>query len=243
MPAVLLLAGLTGLLISDPEEQGQLTDLIVSVLPPLRDLIDAVLLEVAQNAAPVSILGAIALVWGASRLVVAFDDAVARVIGGPRRRGVIRRNLGAIAAVLVLAGMLFVATILAGVSAFIDAGRAAGVLPVLGEIVSILLDLLPAAAIVVAMVVVYRVLPIPRPAWGTAFWPGVLAGIALAVLARLFVFIAPRLVGAAALLGTLATVFVALAWLALSFHAILIGAAWVGDRMARRAPVLGPTVE
>ena len=32
------------------------------------------------------------------------------------------------------------------------------------------------------------------------------------------------------LLGTIAAVFAALAWLSLSFQAILLGAAWVGDR-------------
>ena len=52
----------------------------------------------------------------------------------------------------------------------------------------------------------------------------------------LFAFLAPRLIGAAALLGTLATVFAALAWLALSFQALLLGAAWVRDRAERYAP-------
>jgi uncharacterized BrkB/YihY/UPF0761 family membrane protein len=58
----------------------------------------------------------------------------------------------------------------------------------------------------------------------------------LTVVARLFVFLAPRLIGAAALLGTLATAFAALAWLALSFQAILLGAAWVRDRADRITP-------
>ena len=66
--------------------------------------------------------------------------------------------------------------------------------------------------------------------------PGVAAGLALTVLARLFVFVAPRLIGAAAFIGTLATAFAALAWLGLSFQALLFGAAWVRDRATRHTP-------
>lgn len=236
VPAVLLSAGVTGVLVGDPERRTEIVNLIVAVLPPLRELVETVLEEVSREAAPVSLIGALALLWGASRLAVAFDDAVARVFGGARRRGLVRRNVGALATVLLLIGVLLAAAVFAGLTAFLDAGRAAGVLPVLGTVVSVLLELLPVAAVAVAMVLVYRVLPIPKPSWRVAVPPGLVVGLALALLARAFVFIAPRLVGSAALLGTLATVFVALAWLALSFQAILIGAAWTGDRAERRAP-------
>ena len=56
----------------------------------------------------------------------------------------------------------------------------------------------------------------------------------LTILLRVFVFVAPRLIGAAALLGTLASVFAALAWLSLSFQALLLGAAWTAQRQAAR---------
>ena len=60
--------------------------------------------------------------------------------------------------------------------------------------------------------------------------PAITVGLVLTVLTRVFVFIAPRLVGAAATIGALATAFAALAWLSLSFQAILLGAAWVRQR-------------
>lgn len=236
VPAVLLSAGVTGVLVGDPERRTAIIDLVVAVLPPLRELVEAVLQEVAREAAPVSIIGALALLWGASRLAVAFDDAVARVFGGVKRRGLVRRNLGALATVLLLIGVLLAVAVFAGLMAFLDAGRAAGVVPVLGTVVWVLLELLPVAVVAAAMVLVYRVLPIPKPSWRVATPPGLVVGIVLAILARIFVFVAPRLVGSAAILGTLATVFVALAWLALSFQAILIGAAWAGDRAERRDP-------
>jgi membrane protein len=233
VPAVLLAVGLAGLVIGDPARRTAATDLIVAIFPPLRGLVEAAADQVALEAGPISIVGAATLMWGASRLAVAFDDAVARVFGGTRRRGLVRRNVGAVGTVLLLVGGLLGLTMLAGLAAFVDAGQAAGVVPVLGLLVDVTLELLPAVTVAAAMTLVYRVLPLPRPTWRAALPPGIVIGLVLAVLARLFVFLAPRLIGAAALLGGVATVFAALAWLALSFQAILIGAAWVGDRSSR----------
>jgi uncharacterized BrkB/YihY/UPF0761 family membrane protein len=64
--------------------------------------------------------------------------------------------------------------------------------------------------------------------------PAAVIGLVLALATRLFVIIAPRLVGAAAVFGSLAAVFVALAWFGATFQALLVGAAWVGDRAERR---------
>ena len=83
----------------------------------------------------------------------------------------------------------------------------------------------------------------PSPRWGAVLIPGVSVALALTILARVFAFLAPRLIGAAALLGTLATVFAALAWLALSFQALLLGAAWVRDRVDRYTPPGATPVE
>jgi uncharacterized BrkB/YihY/UPF0761 family membrane protein len=46
----------------------------------------------------------------------------------------------------------------------------------------------------------------------------------------LFLTLAPLLVSAAALAGSLATAFIALAWLSFTFQALLYGAAWVRVR-------------
>ena len=55
-------------------------------------------------------------------------------------------------------------------------------------------------------------------------------GIAIVVLTQIFTFLVPRLVGVAALAGSLASAFIALAWLSFSFQALLYGAAWVRVR-------------
>jgi membrane protein len=236
VPAVLLLAGITGLFVADPIERARFIAVIVDVLPPLRDLIHLVIDEAARDAGPVSIIGAIVLLWGTSRFAVAFQDAIARVMGGDRERGLLARNLGALGAVALMIGAIVASTLLSGVLAFLEAGVAAGVLGVFSGAISIALGLVPVVLTVAAMILVYRIVPTPAPPWQATILPGLAAGLALTVVARVFAFLAPRLIGSAALLGTLATAFAALAWLALSFQAILLGAAWVRDRADRRSP-------
>jgi membrane protein len=236
VPGVLLLAGIVGLFVADPTERAKFVDVLVGVLPPLRDLIQVVLDEAARDAAPVSIVGAVVLVWGTSRFAVAFQDAIARVMGGDLRRGLLASNLGALGAVALMILAIVASTLLSGVLSFLEAGAEAGVLHVVGLAISLALGLLPIVALVGAMILVYRIVPVSAPPWRAVLVPAITAGLALTVVARLFAFVAPRLIGAAALLGTLATAFAALAWLALSFQAILLGAAWVRDRADHITP-------
>ena len=230
VPAVLLLAGVVGLFVADPAERARFVSVLVGVVPPLHDLIQVVLDEAARDAAPVSIIGAVVLLWGTSRFAVAFQDAIARVMGGNIERGLLARNLGALGAVALLIAAIIASTLLSGVLAFLETGVAAGVVDVLSGPISLALGLLPVVATVAAMILVYRVVPTPAPPWRAVIVPGIAAGLALTVVARVFAFLAPRLIGAAALVGTLVTAFAALAWLALSFQAILLCAAWVRER-------------
>jgi membrane protein len=236
VPGLLLLAGIVGLLFADPVERAKAVELVVGVVPPLRELIEAVLAEAARAAAPVSIVGAVILVWGTSRFVVAFEDAIARVMGGDRRRGLLVSNLAALGAVVLMIVAIVLGTLLSGALAFIDAGVESGVLGVLAGAVSIALGLLPIVVAVAATTLVYRIVPVPSPPWRAVLVPGLAAGLALTILATVFVFVAPRLIGAAAFIGSLATAFAALAWLSLSFQALLFGAAWVRDRATQQTP-------
>ncbi|MEO5703715.1 MAG: YhjD/YihY/BrkB family envelope integrity protein [Candidatus Limnocylindrales bacterium] len=236
VPGLLLLAGVVGLLFADPVERAHAVAVVVGVLPPLHDVIEAVLAEAARSAAPVSIVGAVVLVWGTSRFVVAFEDAIARVMGGDRRRGMITSNLAALASVILMIGAIVLSTLLSGLLAFLEAGAQSGAVRVVGDLLGLALGVLPIAITVAATMLVYRIVPIPAPPWRAVVVPGIAAGVALTVLASIFVFVAPRLIGAAAFIGALATAFAALAWLGLSFQALLFGAAWVRDRATRLTP-------
>lgn len=230
VPAVVLVAGVAGLVYADPAARAQAVAVMAGVLPPLRSVIEAVLEEVSKSAGSVSILGAIALLWGTSRFVVSFEDAIGRVMGGNRTRGVLAQNLGGLVAVVLMVAAIPASALLTGVADFLAAGQQVGVLQAVGAALSLALQGLPIIATIGATILVYRIVPRPAPGWRATLLPGLTVGIVLTIIARLFVFLAPRLIGTAALIGTLAAVFAALAWLSLSFQAILIGAAWVSER-------------
>src|SRR5262245_30044889 len=236
VPGVLLLASVAGLFIANAADRAEVVEVIVSVVPPLADIIRAVLDEVAKDAAAGSLIGLALLIWGTSRFAVAFDKAIARVMGGSRARGLLKRNLGAIAAVALMIGAILLSTVLAGALEFLERAAQNGAIPLLGDALGVALGLLPVLVTIGATILVYRVVPVPAPPWGAVVVPGIAVGIAFTVVARLFAYLAPRLIGAAALLGTLATAFAALAWLSLSFQALLLGAAWVRDRTDTLAP-------
>jgi len=236
VPAVLLAVAIVGLLIGDPAERAHAVSVVATVFPPLHDLVEAILAQASRDPGTLGIIGIATLAWGSSRFVLAFGDAIARVMGRTQRRGVVVRNASAIGAVLLLALAIVGGATLAGVASFLDIAQANGLLGIVSGVLRIAIGALPPLVTVAAIGLVYRLVPVPAPRWG-ALWPPALAvGIALTVLIQVFVFLAPRLIGAAALLGTIAAVFAALAWLGLSFQALLIGAAWVREREPAATP-------
>jgi uncharacterized BrkB/YihY/UPF0761 family membrane protein len=82
-------------------------------------------------------------------------------------------------------------------------------------------------------------MPPRAPAWTSVRLPAVIVAVALVVLGQVFTFLVPRLVGSAALVGSLAAAFIALAWLSFSFQALLYGAAWVHVREDGRSVLSG----
>jgi membrane protein len=231
VPLAALMAGIVGLVVDDEARRAAVVAAIADVLPPLRDIVRLVLEEAAGAAGAISILGGLALVWGASRFAIAFEDAMRRIFGGERRRGFVTRNAAALVAVLGLIGVAILGAVLAGLSSFLDAAEARGG-PVVGFVIGVGLAVVPSVLALVSIALVYRLVPVLAPGWRAIVPPALVIALVLTVLTRIFVFIAPRLVGAAATIGALATAFAALAWLSLSFQAILIGAAWVRQRDA-----------
>lgn len=229
VPLTVLVAGIVGLVVAQPADQARVVDTIADALPPLRDLVQVVLAEAAGAAGTISLLGGIALLWGASRFVVSFETAMGRIFGGTRRRGLVARNVAGIAAVLALLAAAVLGAVLTGVSSILDAvglPESRAVQAVNG----LLLASLPLMLAAVSIAVIYRLVPVVRPTWRAILPPAIVVAVALVALARVFVFLAPRLIGAAAAVGTLVTAFAALAWLGISFQAILLGAAWTRQR-------------
>jgi membrane protein len=233
IPATLLVLGLAGWFAAgDPTIRQQVSDALSTALPPLATLIRSSVEAVAGGAALTSVIGAIGVIWTISQLFAAVDVAFARIFFDQPERDVLRRTLrgfvvvGLIAATVIaaIASLALVATLdaLTGV----EGSPARSILAALGTPPFLAF----AASLVV--IVAYRKLPPTPPSWGALVIPAVIVGAMLVVLGQAFTLLVPWLVGVANLAGSLASGFVALAWLSLSFQALLLGASWVRVRNA-----------
>lgn len=230
LPACLLVLGVSGLFVTEEARRVGLVDALARAVPPLRELLRVGLEQVSRGAAPSSIVGIVGLAWGASRFTVALQDAFGRVFAGTPRRGLVRRNMLGLLSVVALVGAVVAALILGSVASFLEESVLAGTAFTHRGVWRILSPVIATALTAGAVAVVYRFVPPVRPAWRTVLLPAAGAGAGLALVTDLFVYVAPRLIGTAALFGAFAAIFAALAWLSLGFQIVLLGAAWVRVR-------------
>lgn len=233
VPGILLILGVSGAVLGESRLHDRFVESVVEVVPPLRSMLEPAMDELTSRAGSITTLGIIGLAWGASRFYTSFEEALGRVFGGASRRGFVRRTVLGIMSVVALGAVFFLVTILAAVRAFVTAAESTGGRPLVAAL-GILIDVAGPIATALAIAGIYRLVPPRRPQWRAVALPSIVVSAALVVVARAFVFLAPRLIGAAAVLGTVATVFAALAWLSITFQAILVGAAWIDVRDRRR---------
>ena len=230
IPTTLLVLGVAGWLTHEATVRQEVANAISNAFPPLADLVNESLDAITAGAAVTSIIGVVGLIWTVSQLYGALDVAFARIYANHPERDIVRRTARGLVVVailiVVIVGYIVLVTI---ASAFesIDPGRS----PILSTLTG-LIGSIPflTTVSVVAVLVVYRTLPPRAPGWRAVIVPAVVVGIAVVILSQVFTFLVPRLVGVAALAGSLASAFVALAWLSFGFQALLYGAAWVRVR-------------
>lgn len=244
IPTLLLILGLAGWIANDPAARERFSDAIIAAFPPLEDLVESALDAASQGAAAASILGVIGLVWTVSSLYGALDVAFARIFADVPERDIIRRT-GRGLLVVGLLVVIIVALVAAGALATAFDSATELQIPLARSIAAIGLSIPVMIGFAMGSVaVVYRTLPPRAPGWSSVLVPAVLVGAAIVVLTQVFAFLVPRLVGVAALAGSLASAFIALAWLSFSFQALLYGAAWVrvreDGRIAASARLGGP---
>jgi len=231
-----------GFITNNPTVRTQVAQALADAFPPIKDLIDESLNAVAAGAALTSILGIIGLIWTVSQLYGALDLAFARIFSNTRERDIVRRTARGFLVVgilvVVIVGFILL-TALTSAFAAMSPGQdpiPTAITAFIGSIPFLIVGSM------VSVLVVYRALPPRPPSWRSAAIPAVVVGLALVVLSQVFTFLVPRLVGVAALAGSLASAFIALAWLSFGFQALLYGAAWVRvreDGIPARLPLGG----
>ena len=230
MPTLLLVLGLVGWVAGDPAARDRIITTLITAFPPMADLARDSVGALSDGAALTSVLGAIGVVWTVSRFYGVLDIAIARIFADEPQRSSIARTARGFFAVALMVGLIVGLVVIGSAVLALDATSASRAAPV--ETLASVLDS-PVALVVLSgllILLVYRRVPPKTPSWRAVGIPALAVGATIVVLSRAFVLLVPRLVGVEALAGSLASAFVTLAWLSLSFQALLLGAAWVRVR-------------
>ena len=105
IPLILLVAGVIGWLVQDPVQREALLDQLVNLIPPLADLFEQTLDNLAQASGTLSIIGLIGLLWGSSSFYGALDEVMRRIFPGGGIRDPIVRRIRGVLAILILVGL------------------------------------------------------------------------------------------------------------------------------------------
>jgi membrane protein len=238
IPTTLLVLGVGGWIASgNPAATERLARALTDAFPPLADLIEGAVTALGRGAALTSLIGVVGVIWTVSQLYGALDVAFARIFAGSPERDIVRRTARGLLVVGLIGAAIVGFVVLVSLAHLIDAVAPTEV-PIATLVVGMMRSL-PFLAVlaVVALLATYRMLPPMAPRWRSALVPAIVVGIAIIGLSQAFMALVPRLVGVAALAGSLASAFIALAWLSFTFQALLYGAAWVRvrDEIADRA--------
>ena len=231
IPTTLLVLGVAGWITAgNPEASARVANALIQAFPPLAELINGAVAAMAQGAALTSLIGVVGVIWTVSQLYGALDVAFARIFAEAPERDIVRRTARGFLVVVLIGGAIVAFVVFVSLAGLIDAFLP-GQMPIAGLTIAIVRSI-PFLSFIAAVVVLftYHELPPTPPRWRSALVPAILVGIAIVVLSQIFVALVPRLVGVAALAGSLASAFIALAWLSFTFQALLYGAAWVRVR-------------
>ncbi|HEY7700707.1 MAG TPA: YihY/virulence factor BrkB family protein, partial [Candidatus Limnocylindrales bacterium] len=192
VPIALVTLGVAGLLVKDPAVQSQLATALGSIMPPLQDLIQEALVSMTQGAAASSIIGVAGLIWTVSQFYVTLDVAFARIFTDRPERDVLRRTARGFVWVVGLIGVVIALIVAGSLAAAAEAllPTTTTALTAFGRVVTSL----PVVVLVTIGVVlaIYVIVPPRSPSLRAAGPPAIVAGVAIFVLAQVFLFAAPR---------------------------------------------------
>jgi len=174
--------------------------------------------------------GPVVSVVSSARLFASLEMGIEAMFADVPRRGLVSRTIRRIVSIAVIAGVIGVAIVATSIASVVSEIIVAGG-DVTAYVVSVVVLALPVVFTAIALASIYRLLPPIRPDLDTYRRPTFVIALALVVITRLFAVFAPRILGANFVYGTLGAMFVALAWLGLAYSLVLLGAAWVRERM------------
>ena len=237
LPAILLIVAVVGVLLGDSSRLAAVSASLSVSFPPLAGFLEVALGGFAHGAVTYSLVGVIALIWGASRFYQSLDDAMARIFESSRRRDPLQRGLHGVVSVLVLAAVIGGLVVSSDFATTLGGNALPGV--ALGSALlssTIGAGLVSIVLFIGGIALIYRLVPTNRPSWRAIRRPAVVVGAFAAIFTSLFTLLTPQLVGSLQIYGAFVAVLAAMIWLSFVSQAVLMGAAWVHQRVTRECP-------
>lgn len=231
LPAILLIIALVGVFLGDPERLAAMAANLSFSFPPLAGFFKEALAGFTGGAVAFSVVGVLALVWGASRFYQSLDDAMARIFESELRRDPLQRGVRGVLSVLLLAAVVGGVVTISHLAPSLGPAGLRGV-AIGAELLSSTIGAGLASIVLfsVGIAIIYRIVPTNQPAWRMIGRPALVVGTFAAIFTAVFSVITPQLVGALQVYGAFVAVFAAMIWLSVVSQALLIGAAWVHRR-------------
>jgi membrane protein len=237
LPAILLIIGLAGLLLSDPERLAALAADLGSRFPPLAVFFEQALSGMAAGAVGNSIIGLVALAWGASRFYDSLDNAINRIFAAGAPRNPVVRGVRGVLVIVIGIGLAMSGFVLVSFGASVAASVVPDSSPLAGLLTFLSGSLVTNLAFFCLIAgLVYRFVPTIQPTWRAVLWPAIVVGVLAALLTQLFAVLAPRLIGSLQVYGALVAMLAAMIWLSFIAQGLLMGAAWVHSRNSPDVP-------
>jgi membrane protein len=234
LPFILLLVAVVGVFLGDASRLAAVSASLSLSFPPLAGFFDVALGGFARGAIAYSVVGLVALIWGASRFSQSLDDAMARIFESTRRRDPLQRGLLGVFSVFLLAAVIGALVV---ASSFVTSVGGDGLrnVPLASALVSSTIGagLASVLLFIGGIALIYRLVPTNRPSWRMIRRPAVVVGAFGAIFTSLFTVLTPQLVGSLQIYGAFVAVFAAMIWLSFVSQVLLIGAAWVHLRVIK----------
>ena len=232
LPSILLIIAVVGVILGDPGRLAAMSASLSVSFPPLAGFFKVAFGGFADGAITYSVIGVVALIWGASRFYQSLDDAMARIFASNRRRDPLERSLLGVLSVLLMAAVVGVVIVASQLTTYLGGsqlpGMALGSDPFASTVGTALASIVLLSA---GIAVIYRLVPTNRPSWRAIRRPALVVGTFVAIFTALFTVLTPQLVGSLQIYGAFVAVFAAMIWLSFVCQALLIGAAWVHRRV------------
>ncbi len=224
IPVTALLVAVVSRAVRIPEVERQVVDLVIERIPVARGLVVDALRAISGTSEPLSIVGAILLLWAAMGIFTTLRE-VLNIVWGVNPKGLVKQRFVDIAAIFGL-GALVVLSIAgtAALHSLLGSGSSVmGSLPRTRWLLELVSAVLPATVTFVAFLLVYRYVPYVTVTMQDVL-PGAVVGAALFEAAKHgFTWYVSTFSGAQ-VYGALGTVMLFQLWVYVSANVLLAGA-------------------